>query len=137
VRLQNELTAEEATILRRHIKEGPSTTIPLEGRYATHRIAVLPADVEEIHRRKRIAALLLLLEVIRRGTPQDVLTAAGFADMLEKGESGVIIALGSYDMSPDEVDRDRGDNTLATRELMREEVEAMIAKAQGKGEAGR
>lgn len=132
--LQPELTAGEIRLLRGLVKQGAiGTSIDMEGRWATHRVAVLDKYIREVHREKRIATLRLLLDIIRCGTPKEALTAASCADVLEGGEEGVLMALEWHDHSPARVDARGNDDEMTTRQILFQHVEDMIAIAQGRG----
>ncbi len=136
-RLQLELTTDDTALLRTRVSGGLGTCIETEGRWASHRVVVLHTDVVELHRKKRIATLRLLLDVIKSGTPKEALTAAGFADVLEGGEEGVLWALEWVDHSPARVDARDNDDQLTTRQIMVRDVERMIDKALGQPQAHR
>jgi hypothetical protein len=136
-RTHADLTAAETALLRERVKDGLGTTIENDpqDRWFGHRVAVMYVDVEEVHSKKRVATLRLLLEVIKSGTPREALTAAGFADILEGGEEGVLAALEWVDHHPARVDARERDDQRTSRQIMMRCVEHMIAKAQGQRSA--
>ncbi len=105
------LDSHEVAIVRQVIRRGlPTHVDPVR----LHRSVVLDQSLANLHREKRVATLRALLDVIRNGSAQDVLTAGGFAIALEKNP---VIALGCVDTTADAVDiiDDVSSTTLRSR----------------------
>ena len=78
------LTSGENSLLRKAVYlDGIGTSIEIAGPWASKSVVVVPKRVVELHRKKRVATLKLLLEIVRGGRPEDSLAATAFAVTLE------------------------------------------------------
>lgn len=92
--------------------KGLSTVILSSGRQRGHRIAIVPQDIVDLHSKKRLATLALLLDIVKGGAPPDALAAAGFAIALEDSP---IAALSCVDCTSTAFDELVGNENLTFR----------------------
>jgi len=114
-------------VLRNNVYKGLGTGIETEGRWATHRVIVLTNDVVELHKKKRVATLKLLLEIVKGGRPDDALLATGYAVALEEDP---IRAVPLADYPVDSVDVDEGKTGEPGRQGLIDAVAKLLASAE-------
>jgi hypothetical protein len=121
------LTKQEIALLRAIIyDEGLCTHIRKDTPWPQREVS-LRKDLVELHQRKRIATIKLLLEIVKGGRPIDSRAAAGMALALEEGpDYAVIIA----DMSLDSFDKVKSNDSPTCREKFVEQVEKSIGNAE-------
>jgi hypothetical protein len=116
------LKPEEEARLRAIIyKDGATTTIAPQGPDAGHVIVIIPKLFEELHKKKRIAALKLLLEIVKGARPEDFLSAAAIATALEDNPRAAVVYVHLKEGDVDEVD-------VRTGKSLRTRVSAWLAK---------
>jgi hypothetical protein len=118
----NMLKTEDDSQLRSIVQnDGVSTCIARDGPEAGKTIVAIPKAFDESYQRNRLATLRLLLDIVNRGTPEDVLTAAAIATALEDSASAGLLYVYCAARQVDEVD-------LATGQSIRTRFAAWLAK---------
>jgi hypothetical protein len=125
------LTSDEEALLRGIVYDrGLTTTTPTKGVNAGRRIILLPDEMVELHKKKRIATLTLLIDIVIGARPQDALAAGGFAMALE-GHPGYALYL-CYHCPPDLVDEPPRNMEQTKRQRLIETVKEKLAQAKTK-----
>jgi hypothetical protein len=102
------LSREEAALVRKAVyTSGLATALPIQGRWAGNQILVVPNELTELHKKKRVPTLHLLLEIVKGGRPVDAVAATAYVVALEENP----LAAAPYATYP----FDMVDDTPATR----------------------
>src|SRR5262249_35768056 len=114
-------------------KNGFSTTTRTDLPTPQRQVA-LSKEVIELHKKKRIGTIKLLLEIVKEGTPRDARAAGVTALALEEDPAYALLwsygSLESFDKA--------GANDLPTdRELLVDQVETALGKAETQSEMDR
>lgn len=110
------LTAKEEAALRNAVyAHDLQSAFPHEGRWAFYTILILPNAIESLKGPKQVAALSVLLQIVKGGRAEDALTAGGYAYAL----AGNPVTGFATCMSPKE---GFDDSNNAGRETPREEL---------------
>jgi hypothetical protein len=127
----DKLTRGEEALLRNLVyKKGLGISTPVNGPNAGHRMVPVLIPVAELHKKKRVATLRLLLEIVRGGRPEDALTAAGWAVALEEGG---FAAVAFFDWPAHLFDDGDDGGKRSGRELAVKWVSELLAKAEKQG----
>jgi hypothetical protein len=119
------LTKQEAAALRAIIyDEELCTGSRLTEIGLPERVVILRKEVIELHQKKRVATLRLLLDIVRGGRAKDALAAAVTAVALEEGPDYAVFFL---HVPLDAFDNARGANERTLRDRIVANVEEMLA----------
>lgn len=80
----DQLTTKEQAVLRDKVYNGGrSTYTPRDGPWAFQRSLSVPNEIAELHKRKRLPTLRILLVIVKGGRPNDAVLAASYIVALE------------------------------------------------------
>jgi hypothetical protein len=126
------LTKEEASYLRNVIyNEGYCTTIRHDLQSARREVALL-IKVHELHKKKRLGTIRLLLEIVKCGKPKDS-TAAAVTAMALEDDPAYAALFGDGDL--DAFDKRIAPDAPTDREVFVAWLENALAKAEKQAEA--
>lgn len=121
------MTKQEAARLRAIIYDGSlCTRMNLETPLPQREVA-LNNEVVDLHKKKRVAVLRLLLDVARGGRPKDALAAGVTALALEEGPAYAVLWI---DRGLDAFDNAQSNEVSTERERLVEQVEKALVKAE-------
>jgi hypothetical protein len=120
------LTHEEAGFIRTVIYDEHISTRYTTGTSA-HREVVLRPEVVELHKKKRVGTIKLLLDIVKGGKPKDALAAGVTAYALEEGPVYAICLLDGTSESFDKAD---SDDEPTKRERIVKKLEKILASVE-------
>ena len=117
--------------IRDLIYEGsPKIASPIKGKWAFHRVLVVPKQLKTTFSNNRVATLKVLQAIVDGGRPCDALLAAGYAVALADSPVRAAVYC-SY--SEAKVDRRMENKTISYRQLLAEKMRALLREeAKGK-----
>jgi hypothetical protein len=93
--MKDQLSSSDEKQLRRNVYDGSRQTgIAESGTYKGFEVLIVPKDVSSIYAKQKVAALVLLRQIVLGGRAQDALLASGFAlSLAQDPVTGAILSL--------------------------------------------